>query len=91
MNLLTEQKQTQGLWKQSHSAPKEGDRLGKGGTGALGLAQWSMPKWLANADLLSSTENSAHYSVIISTQKESEREWICGHGSLHHFVVQQKG
>ena len=36
-------------------------------------------EWLANRDLLESTEKSTQYSVIIYQGKESEREWICLH------------
>ena len=33
-------------------------------------------EWMANGDLLYSTENSAQYSVITHMGKESEKEWI---------------
>ena len=39
---------------------------------------WYM-EWLANGDLLYSTENSTQYSVIIYMGKESEKKWICVH------------
>ena len=32
---------------------------------------------LTNGDLLYSTGNSTHYSVIIYIRKESEEEWMC--------------
>ena len=47
-------------------------------------------EWLANTDLLYSTENSTQYSVIIYMRKESEIKWMCIHTQLNHFVVQQK-
>ena len=43
-----------------------------------------------NWDLLYSTENSTQYSVKIYEGKESEREWMCVHVQMTHFVVQQK-
>ena len=33
--------------------------------------------WVVNRDLLYSTGNSTHYSVIICVGKESVKEWIC--------------
>ena len=47
-------------------------------------------EWLANWDLLYSTENSTQYSVIIYVGKESEGEGICVYVWLGHFVVQEK-
>ena len=35
--------------------------------------------WLANRELLYSTENSIQYSVIMCVGKESERGWMCVH------------
>ena len=35
-------------------------------------------KWIINRDLLYSAGNSAEYSVVTSTGKEAEEEWICG-------------
>ena len=34
--------------------------------------------------------NSIQYAVIIYVGKEAEREWMCGQGSLSHFVAQQQ-
>jgi len=47
-------------------------------------------KWLANGNILYSTDNSTQYSVIIYVGRESEREWICVYVWPNHFVVQQK-
>ena len=43
----------------------------------IGIGTLRYMEWLANKDLLYSTENSTQYSVIIYVRKESEREWIC--------------
>ena len=47
-------------------------------------------EWVVSGDLLYSTGNSAHYSMITCMGKESEEEWICVYVSLNHFVVQQR-
>ena len=60
----------------------------------LGGWDWHMHtrymEWLANRDLLYSTENSAQYFVIIYVGKESEWELICVYVWLDHLGVQQK-
>ena len=59
-----------------------------GGRNGLGfrIGQRYM-EWLANGDLLYSTENSTQYYVMVYVGKESERKWMCAHGWLNHFVV----
>ena len=80
MNLFAEQKQTHRLWSQTYGYQKR--QLGPGrdglevGTGICTV--WYM-EWLANGDLLYSTEDSTQYSVVISVGKESERECMCVH------------
>ena len=58
------------------------------GTGILHKLRYS--ELLANGDLMQSTENTTQYSVRLYVGKESEREWICVHIRLNHFVMQQK-
>ena len=67
MNLFSEQKQTHRHW----NMVTKGDRWrGEGGNGPLGLAyaHWDM-EWLANGEVVYSTENSTQYSVIIYGEK----------------------
>ena len=47
-------------------------------------------EWLANRDLLYSTEDSTQYSMIIHVGKKPEREWMYVHVEMNHSVVQQK-
>ena len=45
--------------------------------------------YMANGDLLYTTENSIQYTVIIYVGKKSEREQICVYAYLNYFVVQE--
>ena len=69
------------------------DRWDGGGMDwGFGLSMYTLrdTEWLANGDLLYRTETSTQYSVMIFVGKDSEREWVCVHVELNHFVVQQK-
>ena len=74
IKLSAEQKETHGLWR---TWVVKGDRRwGRDGLGCgIGTCTLRSMEGLANGDLLSSTENSTHYSLIIYVGNESEREW----------------
>ena len=87
MILFEEQKQ---ILKTNLWLPK-----GMGGGGVdwsvgIGICTLRYMEWVANSELLYSTENSNQYSVIIYMEKESEKVSMRVYVQLNHFVVQQK-
>ena len=59
-----------------------------GGKDGWGICEWHMDTLVYGiTDLLYSTENSIQYSVIIYMGKKSEKEWMCVHVYLNHFVI----
>ena len=77
MNLFAEQNQTHSLWKLMVTKVDmlSMGRLDGGGIG-IGICTLRDMEWLANWDLLYSTENCTKYSVIIYVGKECESEWM---------------
>ena len=55
----------------------------------IGICTLRCVEWSASENLLYSTGHLAQYSVITYKGKESEREWMCVHVSLNHFVQQK--
>ena len=68
--------QTHRLWK-NYGYQRVGEWEGWTGGLELALCTLRSMEWLANGDLLYSTENSTQYSVIIYEGKESERTDMC--------------
>ena len=74
MNLFAEQKKIHRLWKTYGSQRGQVGGEGMHWGVEIGICTLRYMEWLANGELLYSTENTTQYSVIIYVGDESKRE-----------------